>query len=161
LGGHVSRREANATASWTAKHLGGSLADVCEVSVGALVAYRDPGLGPWRAYVDARSRSGVPEMTPLTRRRFAGSVTMPPFVVIARTNRPARGSGPRVQATVMRGERPIAVENHLLVLTPHDHTVRGCRAVVEILESPRATAFLDGRLRCRHLTVGAVGEIPR
>jgi hypothetical protein len=32
---------------------------------------------------------------------------------------------------------------------------------VRIIESDCASAFLDERLRCRHLTVGAVREIPR
>jgi hypothetical protein len=49
----------------------------------------------------------------------------------------------------------------LIVLRPHDHTLRGCRSVVGILESEPASLFLDERLRCRHLTVDAVREIPR
>jgi len=66
-----------------------------------------------------------------------------------------------MRATIVRGVRPVAVENHLIVLRPHDHTLRGCRSVVGILESEPASLFLDERLRCRHLTVDAVREIPR
>jgi hypothetical protein len=161
LTGDVRRRETAACAQWTPRIHGPRLGDLCKVSVGALVDYRDPGLGQWHAYLDARGRGGMREAVPQRRRRFAGTVVEPPFVVIARTNRPNQGTGPRIQATVVRGRQPVAVENHLLVLRPYDHTVRGCRALVRIVESPRASEFLDERLRCRHLTVGAVQEIPR
>jgi hypothetical protein len=156
-----TRRAGTVSARWTPRIHGPNLGDLCEVSVGALVDYRDPGLGSWHAYLDARGRGGMPETVPRQRRRFRGTVVMPPFVVIARTNRPNLGAGPRIRATIVRGKRPVAVENHLLVLKPHEHTVRGCRALVRIVESARASEFLDERLRCRHLTVGAVEEIPR
>jgi hypothetical protein len=161
LTGDVGRTRTPALAGWTPRVHGARLGDLCEVSVGALVDYRDPGVGPWRAYLDARGRGGMQEAIPQRRRRFAGTVVRPPFVVIGRTNRPNQGAGPRIRATVVRGARPVAVENHLLVLRPFDHTIRGCRALVRLVESDRASAFLDERLRCRHLTVGAVEEIPR
>ena len=157
-----AREDAGADAAgWVPRICGAKLADLCEVSVGALVDYRDPGLGPWHAYLDARSRRGMREVVPELRRRFRGTAVDPPFVVIGRTNRPNQGAGPRVRATIIRGVRPVAVENHLLVLKPHDYTVRGCRALVRIIESDHTSTFLDERLRCRHLTVGAVREIPR
>ncbi|HZV74956.1 MAG TPA: hypothetical protein VFF79_14670, partial [Conexibacter sp.] len=137
------------------------LADVCDVSVGSLVAYREPLLGKRRAYLDARNRGSERYVIPIEERPFRGRVVRPPFVVIGRTNAPARGFGPRLRATIVRGDRPVAVENHLLVLDPHDKTLRGCRAIVRTVEAQRATTFLDARLRCRHLTVGAVEEIPR
>ena len=161
LTGDVGRTRTTVLTSWTPRVHGARLGDLCEVSVGALVDYRDPGVGPWRAYLDARGRGGLREAIPQRRRRFAGTVVRPPFVVVGRTNRPNQGAGPRIRATVVRGARPVAVENHLLVLRPFDHTVRGCRALVGIVESDRASEFLDERLRCRHLTVGAVEEIPR
>jgi hypothetical protein len=157
-----TRRDGKAdVARWIPRVHGPCLGDLCEVSVGALVDYRDPGLGPWHAYLDARGRGGVREVVPGLRRRFTGTVVKPPFVVIGRTNRPNLGSGPRIRATIVRGERAVAVENHLLVLKPYDYTLRGCKALVRIIESDHASAFLDERLRCRHLTVGAVREIPR
>lgn len=161
LTGDARRAGTAALARWTPRIHGARLGDLCEVSVGALVDYRDPGLGPWHAYLDARGRGGMREAVPRRRRRFRGTVVRPPFVVIARTNRPNQGAGPRIRATIVRGKRPVAVENHLLVLKPYDHTVRGCQALVRMVESARTSEFLDERLRCRHLTVGAVEEIPR
>jgi hypothetical protein len=161
LAGQVGDRHLAPPARWTPKREGPRLEDICEISVGALVAYRDPGRGPWRAYLDAQSRSGADETIPEKRRRFRGPVVNPPFVVVGRTNRPNTGTAPRMRATIVRGVRPVAVENHLIVLRPHDHTLRGCRSVVGILESEPASLFLDERLRCRHLTVDAVREIPR
>jgi hypothetical protein len=161
LGGDAGKGRMIDSARWTPRVHGPCLGDLCEVSVGALVDYRDPGLGSWHAYLDARGRGRMREVEPRPRRRFDGTVVEPPFVVIGRTNRPTQGAGPRVRASIVRGERAVAVENHLLVLKPRDHTVRGCRALVRIVESERASEFLDERLRCRHLTVGAVEEIPR
>ncbi|HTA13311.1 MAG TPA: hypothetical protein VK781_00460 [Solirubrobacteraceae bacterium] len=161
LTGDVRKSETAQAVPWVPRRSEACLSDVCEVSVGALVAYRDPALGVWHAYLDAHSRGGLREVVPEQRRRFRGTVVKPPFVVIGRTNRPNEGAGPRVQATIVRGRRSVAVENHLLVLRPHDATLRGCQALVSIVESDQASAFLDERLRCRHLTVGAVREIPR
>jgi hypothetical protein len=151
----------DATTTWVPRTQGPRLDDICTVSVGALVAYREPMLGEMRAYLHARNRGAASEIVPVEERPFRGRVAKPPFVVIGRTNAPARGGGPRLRATIVRGKRPVAVENHLLVLDPYDKTVRGCRVLVEIVEARRATEFLDARLRCRHLTVRAVGEIPR
>jgi hypothetical protein len=161
LSGDVGDRQLTGSARWTPKREGPRLADICEISVGALVAYRDPARGLWRAYIDAQSCRGADETIPEQRRRFRGAVVNPPFVVVGRTNRPTTGSAPRLRATIVRGKRPVAVENHLLVLRPQDHTLRGCRTVMGILESEQASLFLDERLRCRHLTVDAVREIPR
>ena len=148
-------------AAWTVPAPKRRLDDICTVGVGAVVAGRDPKRGPSHLYLDARSRANAPEVTPTRRRRYAGRVLKPPFVVVGRTNRPVAKPLPRVRATIIRAEEPVAVENHLITLVPDDHTLRGCRKVVGILQSPRATRFLDARLRCRHLTVSAVREIPR
>ncbi len=146
---------------WTPEAGGPRLEDVCDVRIGPLVAYREPHLGPWRRYIDASTRGLGRDVRPESCRRFRGTVFEPPFVVVGRTNRPVSGPGPRLRATIVRGNDPVAVENHLVVLIPHDHTIRGCRCLVRIVESGRASAFLDRRLRCRHLTVEAVRNIPR
>ena len=146
--------------NWTAPVSEARLQDVCDVRVGAVVANRDPHRGPWRLYVDARDLAGRAVLRPTRHRRFRGSVLDPPFVVVGRTNRPVL-HGPRVRATVVLGDRPIAVENHLIALVPHDHTHRACEALVTIVEAERASRFLDERLRCRHLTVRALRDVPR
>ena len=137
-----------------------TLSDICEVRVGAVVANRDPHAGPWRDYLDARSLGKQPTITATQRRRFRGTVFTPPFVVVGRTNRPARDQRPRLRATIVVGDRPVALENHLLALLPHTTTLAACRKISDVLEAPATTAYLDVRLRCRHLTVQAMRAIP-
>jgi hypothetical protein len=152
---------ARPTFRWTPETPSKRLEEIADIRVGPVVANRDPHRGPWHLYVDARDIGGKSEFCPTRHRRFRGTVVESPFVVVGRTNRPNEGHGPRVRGTVVTADRPIALENHLISIVPKKHTVAGCREVVEILESEPTTDFLDGRLRCRHLTVAALREIPR
>jgi hypothetical protein len=148
-------------AIWNEAPEGDRVGDICTVRVGAVVANRDPRRGPWHFYLDARDAGGRVRVSPNRKRRFRGSTFDPPFVVVGRTSRPEESNGGRLRPTIVVAEGPVAVENHLIVLTPDDHTIRGCRRLVGSLNSPSAQSFLDRRLRCRHLTVGAVREVPR
>ena len=137
-----------------------TLADICDIRVGAVVANRDSHAGPWQDYVDAWNVGTQPTITAAQRRRFRGTVFTPPFVVVGRTNRPARDQRPRLRATIVVGDRPVALENHLLAFLPHTATLAACRTIAEMLQAPATTAYLDQRLRCRHLTVQAMRAIP-
>lgn len=136
------------------------LGDLCTVLVGSVVPHRHGSRkGPWVPYICVHD---VPPWTTVrdvkTRRRFAGSVFTPPFVVVRRTSR--ADDQRRAVATIVRGKRPVAVENHLLVLRPNDGTLRSCRRLVEILARPQTDSWLNNRIRCRHLTVEALSAIP-
>jgi hypothetical protein len=161
LGGTTSDGDVRKPARWTKPTKGDRVGDICTVRVGSVVANRDPHLGPWNPYLDARDVGGRLRVRPTRNRRFQGSTFEPPFVVIGRTNRPESGGGKRLRPTIVVASKPIAVENHLIVLTPKDHTIRGCQQLVAILKANAAQTFLDQRLRCRHLTVGVVKELPR
>lgn len=137
-----------------------TLGDTCDVRVGAVVANRDPHAGPWRDYLDAWSLGTESTIGAMRRRQFRGTVFTPPFVVVGRTNRPARDQRPRLRATIVVGDRPVALENHLLAFLPHTTTLGACRKIAAVLEAPATTAYLDERLRCRHLTVQAMRAIP-
>jgi hypothetical protein len=52
----------------------------------------------------------------------------------------------------------VAVDNHLLVLEPKAE--RGIEELVQVLRRPETTEWLNQRIRCRHLTVDAVNQIP-
>ena len=79
-------------------------------------------------------------------------------MVIRRTSRP--GHPFRAAATIILGKAPVAVENHLIVCEPRDRLAETCRALMLQLHTQQVNDFLDQRIRCRHLTVGAVAEIP-
>lgn len=145
---------------WTTPVRGRTLADLCEVRVGPVVANRDPKKGPWRRFVAAKDASAAHQLWPQKNRRFKGTVFMPPFVVVGRTNRPTSASQQRLRATIVRGKLPVAVENHMLVLVPHEPTLARCRELVRVLHSTRTTRYLNSRLRCRHMTVLALRDVP-
>lgn len=131
-----------------------------EVRVGSVVDNRDPLEGDVHPYVTARSlppRGAVDSIT-LTR-RFAGTLRKPPFVLIRRTSRPSQGNG-RAHGVLITGEQSVAVDNHLLIALPRDGSVVKCETLLDVLSSEQTTEYLDERIRCRHLTVGALAEVP-
>jgi hypothetical protein len=113
------------------------------------VRYATPGTLPPGAVIDACE---------LPLRGFAGHTAMPPFVGVRRTSSP--GDRHRLVASVVIGSEPVAVENHLLVVKPIEATVERCHEVAARLREPEVATWLNKRLRCRHLTVAAVREIP-
>jgi len=158
--GQGLRSEATEDPRWRGVDTGGgTLGDFCTVSVGAVVPHRHEEVGPDRPYLhssDAPPWGTVGEGLP--RRRFAGTVFKPPFVVVRRTSSP--GDVQRPVGTLVIGTEPVAVENHLLVVRPKHGRVRICRKILEVLRDPAAREWLDRRIRTRHLTVAALRELP-
>ena len=129
------------------------------ISVGPVVPYREPLTGPLRRYIHPRN---VPPWQVVhhiaENRRFTGTVFHPPFVVIRRTSRP--GDKFRAVGTLILGASPVAVENHLIVCTPKDGSIKTCSTLLRVLAHTQTTTFLNGCIRCRHLTVGSVKSLP-
>ena len=136
-----------------------TIGDFFDVHVGRVVPHRDKKAGPQHPYIHARC---VPTWTVMREfsesRRHEGLTYQPPFVVLRRTSRP--GHPYRAAATVILGKKSVAVENHLIVCEPHDKSADTCCALMAQLHTQRVNEFLDQRIRCRHLTVGAVEAIP-
>lgn len=135
-----------------------SVSDKFDVFVGPVVDYREPHCGPWRPFVVSR---GLPKWgfaDNLPNRRFLGNSIRPPFVVVKRTSRPDDEN--RAIATIVRGMKPVAVENHLIVLKPKDKTLKTCHSLLENLKDRRTSKWLNQRIRCRHLTVSSLKELP-
>ena len=135
------------------------LGDLFHVTVGTLVPHRHLHRGPWYPVVVAKE---LPRWTTVRdvhrRRRFSGSVVQGPFVAVRRTSRP--GEGARAVATIVAIDRPVVVENHLIVLRPRDQRLRTCRQLLESLRRPETTSWLDDRIRCHHLTASALRDLP-
>jgi hypothetical protein len=144
---------------WVSHTSGATLGTLFRVSVGPLVDYREPNLGPWHPYIDVSRAVPWGEVNdPRPFRRFRGRGIQPPFLVVRRTSSPHDRQ--RAIATLVTGTRPVAVENHLIVLEPFEEPLRTCRFGREILGQARTTEYLNSRIRCRHLTVDSVREIP-
>jgi len=137
-----------------------SVEDLFEVRVGPVVPHRDPNCGQWHAYIHTRL---VPaweqfDADKASRRRYWGRVFMPPFVVVRRTSAP--GDPHRAVASIIVGSAPVAVENHLIVLKPLNNSLSLCRQLVRVLRTEATDKWLDERIRCRHLTVSALRDLP-
>lgn len=138
---------------------GATVADHFRVHVGAVVPHRHAERGTEYPYLHVRSlppwQTGarIPET-----RRFPGTVFRPPFVAVRRTSGPRDRK--RAVATIVLGEREVAVENHVLVCLPRDDSIECCQALLERLQSRKTDEWLNRRIRCRHLTVSALAGLP-
>lgn len=137
-----------------------TLMSVAKISVGSLVPHRHSNRGRWRPYLQAQglARWGKVNVDSLPKKRFNGTVFAPPFIAVRRTSRPD-DSG-RAVGTVIFGDRPVAVENHLIVVKPNDASLDSCEEVLTLLRSDATEQWLNHRIRCRHLTVRALQELP-
>ena len=135
------------------------LGDFFEVAVGPVVPHRETNRGNWYPYLHARTAPPWKRMSHIVEhKRFRGRVFSPPFIVVRRTSGPREAS--RATATLVSSGRATAVENHLLVLRPHDGKLETCERGLGVLRSDRTNTWLNERIRCRHLTVGAVLGVP-
>lgn len=145
--------------AWVPSAAGLTVGERFDVSVGPLVDYRSPREGAAVPYLVAKDFPTWGTIARVERtRRFSGRLHRGPIVVVPRTSRP--GDPHRARAALVTERRGIAVENHLLVLRPKNGGVTECRRLLRLLRSAEVNEWLDGAIRCRHLTVGAVGSIP-
>ena len=145
---------------WWRQTAGERLCDTFDVCVGPVVPHRASQSGATKPYLHSRAipLGGDFNVSSAERRGFQARLFSPPFVVVRRTSRP--GDRSRGIGTVISGTGGVLVENHLIILKPRDSSVAACRRVVRLLESTRAKQWLNERIRCRHLTVQALSEMP-
>lgn len=135
------------------------ISDLYKVSVGSVVPHRDSEDGMSYPYITARSlpKWGVLQVVDQLATYNSKNVTGP-FVVIRRTSSPSDKK--RAVATVVNLESPVLVENHLIVVHPIAGGLHECIELVRSLEDSRTDAWLNEHIRCRHLTVGSIREMP-
>lgn len=138
------------------KHTVGNYFDL---SIGPVVDYRTPKRGPWTPYLYTKNTPRWKIVNSIkSKRRYSGRKIKPPFVVIRRNSR--LGDKFRAVATIVTGKRSIAVENHLIVLEPKTHTIKQCKLLLGFLKTNETNSWLNERIRCRHLTVSALADLP-
>lgn len=129
------------------------------LKVGSVVPHRKSSGGRWRRFASAKNVSPLHRaFVPEDSIRYWGPVYQPPFVVVRRTSSPKQRL--RAVATVVVGSRPVAVENHLLVLQPKDGRLETCRSLLDAITSTGSSAALNDSMRCRHLTVESLASLP-
>jgi hypothetical protein len=133
--------------------------DYFNIHVGTVVPHRDPLVGPIYPYIYARSAPAGQMLCHIDEYRpFSGTVFRPPFVVLHRTSSPHDRS--RCIATIVNLDQEVAVENHLIVFIPHNKSIESCKKLLHILQSKQSAEWLNSRIRCRHLTVSSLRELP-
>lgn len=136
-----------------------TVGDRFTVRVGPVVPHRHEQKGQWQRFICAKTVPAWAEaFTPRASRRFKGTLFQPPFVVIRRTSSPSDRK--RAVGAIIVGEKPVAVENHLIVLMPNDGRYESCAELLGVLNTDATTTYLNGLIRCRHLTTGSVISIP-
>ena len=154
-----ARPYGSAPESWVGEASGPTVGDRFHVSVGPVVHYRAPDSGPWRPYLTAKD---FPTWGTIRRvaqdRRFIGRLHRGPFVAVPRTSRPEEPA--RARGAIVADHRPVAVDNHLLILSPLSGGIDECHRLLGVLRSEAANGWLNRAIRCRHLTVGAVASLP-
>lgn len=136
-----------------------TIGDYFSVRVGPLVNYRTPKKGKWQPYLQSHELPAWTELREIqSNRRFKGALIETPFVAVRRTSRPEDRF--RAVGSIIATRKPVAVENHLLVLEPKKKTLKQCRQLIDMLRDPRTNDWLNNRIRCRHLTTASVRDIP-
>ena len=137
-----------------------TLGRLATVSVGPVVPHRHPDAGRTYPFLTARGLApgGSVEVASIARRGFNGTVHSPPFIALRRTSRPDEKR--RAWGTLVLGDEPVAVENHVLIVNPTTRSRESCERLLEILRDERTDQWLDKRMRCRHLTVKSLRELP-
>jgi hypothetical protein len=132
--------------------------DYFNVTVGPVVPFRVTNRGPWTPYFQPHALPGWATVKRAPKKiRYSGKSLVTPLVVVRRTSR--LGDKKRAIGTIIVGESP-AIENHLLVLRPKDGKLDTCKQLLKTLRRPETDAWLDRRMRCRHLTIAAVRDLP-
>jgi hypothetical protein len=129
------------------------------ISVGTVVDNRDLHKGIRRGYIISRGLSGWSIQKKIIQcRNHQGKSLRGPFIVIKRTSR--MGDSQRAIATIINTPNPVYVDNHLIVLQPKSQKLKDCELMLENLKDARTDKWLNDEIRCRHLTVRVVSNIP-
>lgn len=133
-----------------------TLRDISNVRVGSVVPHRDKFHGELVDYYTAKN---IPlNNSYVEKRKISSTKFQPPLVAIRRTSSPSDKK--RIVADVIKGTELIALENHLIAVMPLDGSLTTCKRILKQLNSPQTTDFINNEIRCRHLTVNAIKNIP-
>lgn len=136
-----------------------TLSDKFDISIGPVVDYRDPHEGPILKYIYPRGLTAWESVRVIeSTRAFNGRTVQSPFVVVRRTSR--QKDKYRAIGTIIDVDDVVAVENHLIVLKPKDGEISTCQDLLIILKDERTNAWINETIRCRHLTIKSLANLP-
>lgn len=136
-----------------------TISNYFNICVGPVVPHRDPESGPLCKYIHAKTAPANQIINEINeKKRYSGRTFSSPFLTIHRTSSPSDRQ--RCKVTVIDVKGTVAVENHLIVLTPKDNSLETCKKFQNILCLRETTEWLNEEIRCRHLTVSSIKNLP-
>lgn len=131
----------------------------CSVRVGPVVPHRTVKNGEYYGYLTAKNSPAWAEILEASDfENYNSRLEQGPFVVVKRTSSPSDKK--RARASLILSKKELLVENHLIIIRPDSGKVSDCRALLTRLKDPRTDRWLNENIRCRHLTVSALKNIP-
>jgi len=134
------------------------LDDLFDVKVGTVVPFRNKDSHKKQSFLTCKEANWWSETVKFSKTRFDGNLFLPPFVAVRRTSSPSEKH--RAYATFVKGNKKIAVENHLIIITPKDGNADLCAKLLVKLKDKKTNKWLNEMIRCRHLTLEAIKSIP-
>lgn len=133
--------------------------DLFEIHTGSIVPHRDPNNGNQVIYITARDLSNLtkPDFT-FSYRGTTGKTYSPPLVAVKRTSSP--DDVPRAKSTLINCDSPMIFENHILIFIPKNGSMELCTRLVEFFKKDETNYLINDRIRCRHLTIASLGDLP-
>lgn len=129
------------------------------IKVGPVVPHRTVKSDKYYGYLTAKNAPAWTEISEVSEMEsYSTRLERGPFVVVKRTSSPSDKK--RARASLILSKKELLVENHLIILRPNSGKVSDCRALLHQLEDPRTDCWLNEKIRCRHLTVSALKNIP-
>lgn len=150
-----------ASKKWQPKNITSckTLDNLFKICVGPVVDNRDACKGDRLNYIVSKGLAGWNETNNVSlTREHEGKSFISPFIVIKRTSR--MSDIHRAVATIINIPLPVYVDNHLIILKPKSGTLKDCRTALSILKDKRTDDWINDQIRCRHLTVKVVSQIP-
>ncbi|MBA4252154.1 MAG: N-6 DNA methylase [Legionella sp.] len=135
-----------------------AIGSLFNVRIGPVVPHRDLETGPVRKYIDCSQTKDMSDLHPAQNRAFNSTPYRGPFIVIRRTSSPNDSN--RLVASIVITKNLVMVENHLIIVQPIDGKLSTCRKLLIRLKDKSATDWINQRIRCRHLTVSSIRELP-
>lgn len=145
--------------NYQTKEQNGVIGDYFNVNVGSVVPHRDEEIGEEHPYIFPKIVKPWEIIDHVdSYKRYSSRLFKPPFVALRRTSAPK--DYPRCVASIVALSNDVSVENHFLVLTPKDGQISTCELCLKSLSNPKTTRWINERIKCRHLTVSSIAELP-
>lgn len=136
------------------------IGDLFDVHVGSVVPHREPIAGDENYYLTAKNVETGKEMRCFSEKiRSFHKPIKGPFIIAKRTSSPS--DRVRCSASLIATRESFHLENHLIFIkAKEDIDMNRYREITRFLNSQECSCFLNRAIRCRHLTVSTVKQIP-